>query len=299
MRLEASINSGVVRIRPQKTKVLLDGGDAAETERIKTLIGFLDGQTTNPSLIAKNPDVKKLVTSEHGLSVRAQMDEYRKIVGAISPLVGDAGVSIEVFADANTTAEEMLDQAREMFTWIPNAFIKYPCTWEGFRAAEESVRSGIRVNMTLCFSQAQAAAVYAATKGAKVPVYVSPFVGRLDDIGENGVDLVANIKRMYAIGDSHVAVLAASIRNLVQLLYCFSLEPDLVTVPGRILEEWAHNGFPMPDGDFKYTATGKPILYQELALDHIWQSFDIQHELTRKGIEKFASDYRATLSQPA
>ena len=129
------------------------------------------------------------------------------------------------------------------------------------RAAEQSVGSNIRVNVTLCFSQAQAAAVYAATKGAKVPVYVSPFVGRLDDIGENGVDLVANIKRMYAIGDRHVAVLAASIRNLEQLLYCFSLETDLVTVPAKVLDDWARHGFPMPDGNFRYSATGKPILY--------------------------------------
>src|SRR5262249_16268013 len=174
-----------------KTKILLDGGDSEETQRIRKLLGFLDGQTTNPSLIAKNPEVKKLVVSEHGLSAREQMSEYQKIVEAISPLIGDAGVSIEVFAEENTTAENILDQAREMFTWIPNAFIKYPCPRAGLRAAERSVGSGIRVNMTLCFSQAQAAAVYAATKGAKVPVYVSPFVGRLDDIGENGVDLVA------------------------------------------------------------------------------------------------------------
>jgi transaldolase len=281
----------------RKTKILLDGGDAGETQRIKKLIGFLDGQTTNPSLIAKNPEVKKLVASEHGLSVREQMAEYRNIVEAISPLVGGAGVSIEVFADKNTTAEEMLDQAREMFAWIPNAFIKYPCTQEGLRAAEQSIGSNIRVNMTLCFSQAQAAAVYTATKGARVPVYVSPFVGRLDDIGENGVDLVANIKRMYALGDGHVAVLAASIRNLEQLLYCFSLETDLVTLPAKVLDDWARQGFPMPDGNFKYMVIGKPILYQELVLDQSWQSFDIQHELTRKGIEKFVADYRATLSQ--
>ena len=280
-----------------KTKILLDSGDSEETQRIRRLLGFLDGQTTNPSLIAKNPEVKKLVASEHGLSVREQMAEYRKIVEATSPLVGDGGVSIEVFAEENTTAEEMLDQAREMFTWVPNAFIKYPCTREGLRAAEQSVRSEIRVNITLCFSQAQAAAVYAATKGAKVPVYVSPFVGRLDDIGENGVDLIANIKRMYAAGDGHVAVLAASIRNLEQLLYCFLLETELVTVPAKVLDDWARNGFPMPDGDFKYTAAGKPILYQELGLDQPWQNFDIQHELTRKGIEKFTADYRATLSQ--
>jgi transaldolase len=283
----------------RKTKILLDGGDAQETRRIKKQLGFLDGQTTNPSLIAKNPEVKKLVASEHGFSVPEQMAEYRKIVEAISPLVGEAGVSIDVFADENTSAQEMFDQAREMFAWVPNAFIKYPCTQQGLRAAEQSVRSDIRVNMTLCFSQAQAAAVYAATKGARVPVYVSPFVGRLDDIGENGVDLVANVKRMYAAGDGHVAVLAASIRNLEQMLYCLSLETELMTVPAKVLDDWARAGFPMPDSDFKYTATGKPILYQELTLDQPWQSFDIQHELTRKGIEKFVADYRATLSQTA
>jgi len=281
----------------RKTKILLDGGDAQETQRIMKRLGFLDGQTTNPSLIAKNPDIKRLVASEHGLSVRAQMDEYRNIVRAISPLVGNGGVSIEVFAEENTTAEKMFDQGQEMFTWIPNAFIKYPCTAEGLRAAEQSVSSGIRVNMTLCFSQAQAAAVYTATKDAKAPVYVSPFVGRLDDIGENGMDLVKNVKRMYATGDGHVAVLAASIRNLEQLLYCFYLETELVTVPAKVLEDWANKGCPMPDTSFEYKVSGKPILYQMLNLDQPWERFDIQHELTRKGLEKFAADYHATLSQ--
>lgn len=79
------------------------------------------------------------------------------IVQAISPLVGGAGVSIEVFAALDTTAEEMLAQGQEMFSWIPNAYIKYPCTHEGLRADQMSVREGLRVNMTLCFSQEQAA----------------------------------------------------------------------------------------------------------------------------------------------
>jgi transaldolase len=121
-----------------------------------------------------------------------------------SPLVGDAGVSIEVFADIDTTAEDMLAQGEEMFPWIPNAYIKYPCTREGLRAAEMSVARQIRVNITLCFSQDQAAAVHAATKGSKAALYVSPFVGRLDDHGENGMDVVKNIKRMYRRGDGHV-----------------------------------------------------------------------------------------------
>src|SRR5437764_1655561 len=164
-----------------KTKILIDGGDPDETLRIKKLLGFVDGQTTNPSLIAKNPEVQQLLASGHRLTTEEQKDEYKRIVQKISPLVGDAGVSIEVFADLDTTAERMLAQGQEMFSWIPNAYIKYPCTHEGLRAAHVSVERGIRVNMTLCFSQDQAAAVYAATRGTKEPVYVSPFIGRLDD----------------------------------------------------------------------------------------------------------------------
>ena len=82
-----------------KTKLLVDGGDPEDTSRLKKLLGFVDGQTTNPSLIAKNPDIQRRIASGHTLSAQEEKDEYRKIVQAISPLVGDAGVSIEVFAD--------------------------------------------------------------------------------------------------------------------------------------------------------------------------------------------------------
>ena len=82
-----------------KTKILVDGGDPNETLRIKSLLGFVDGQTTNPSLIAKNPEIQQLIASGHTLSPEEEKNEYKKIVQSISPLVGDAGVSIEVFAD--------------------------------------------------------------------------------------------------------------------------------------------------------------------------------------------------------
>ena len=124
-----------------KTKILVDGGDPAETRRIKEVLGFVDGQTTNPSLVAKNPEIRRLVASGHRLSGQEEQEEYRKIVQSISPLVGDAGVSIEVFADLGTTAEQMFAQGKEMFSWIPNAYIKYPCTHEGLRAAQMSVRA--------------------------------------------------------------------------------------------------------------------------------------------------------------
>jgi transaldolase len=288
-----------------KTKILVDGGDPEETVRIKRLIGFVDGQTTNPSLIAKNPEIQQLIASGHRLSPQEEKDEYKRIVQSISPLVGDAGVSIEVFSDLDTRAEEMLDQGEEMFSWIPNAYIKYPCTHEGLRAAEMSVQKSIRVNITLCFSQEQAAAVYAATKGSKEPVYVSPFVGRLDDHGENGMDLVRNIKQMFDDGDGHVQVLAASIRNMNHLLCSFALGAELATVPTKLLEEWAAARFPMPSEGFKYRgvdASGtslKAIPYKTLDLEQPWKSFDLTHELTSKGIQKFVADYRSTLSRSA
>jgi transaldolase len=280
-----------------KSKILVDGGDPEETKHIKSLLGFVDGQTTNPSLIAKNPEVKKLIGSGHAFSEQEEAAEYRKIVQAISPLVGDAGVSIEVFADLDTKAEQMLKQGREMFTWIPNAYVKFPCTSEGLKAANQAVTEGIRVNMTLCFSQQQAAAVYAATKGAKSPVYVSPFVGRLDDIGQNGVDVVNNIKRMFAASDHHVVVLAASIRNLDHLLYAFHVGAELVTAPAKILEEWAGKGMPMPDENFSYKPVGAEIPYEHVDLDQPWDRFNLDHELTVKGIQKFVADYRATLKK--
>ena len=158
--------------------------------------------------------------------------------------------------------------------------------------------------MTLCFSQEQAAAVYAATKGSR-PVYVSPFVGRLDDRGENGIDVVRNIKRMYAGGDAHVHVWAASIRHLDPLLASLALDVELVTVPEKVLEEWGAKGFPLPQPGFQYKGMDskggslKPIPYKELDLSSPWDRFDIAHELTKKGIEKFVADYDSTLQRTA
>jgi len=286
-----------VQSRRPPSKILVDGGDPEETARMKNLLGFVDGQTTNPSLVAKNPEVEQLVKSGHPLTEEQQSEEYKKIVRAISPLVGDAGVSIEVFADMNTPAEDMLKQGREMNSWIPNAYIKYPCTAEGLKAAQRSVAEDLRVNITLCFSQQQAAAVYAATKGSKAPVYVSPFVGRLDDIGQNGMDLVWNIKRMFAGSDQHVHVLAASIRSLNHLLRSFQLKSELVTVPVKVLEEWAQKGMQLPDAEFAYVAAGTEIPYEDLNLEQPWTSFNLDHDLTRKGIQKFVADYRSTLRQ--
>ncbi|HEY5152796.1 MAG TPA: transaldolase family protein, partial [Candidatus Saccharimonadales bacterium] len=259
------------------------------------LLGFLDGQTTNPTLVAKHPLAKQRFENGDKFSADEIYDFYRQVVGEISQLIPEGSVSIEVYADRTTDADTMFEQGKKMYTWIPNAHIKYPVTNPGLAAAERSVQAGMRVNMTLCFSQAQGAAVYAATKGAKAgDVFVSPFAGRLDDIGENGLDLIGNIVRMYKTGDGHVQVLAASVRNLDHFMQSLALEADIITAPFSVLEEWSKAGKPVPGKDFKYSRAGlKNIPYQAIDLEQDWSSYDIHHELTDKGIARFSEDWNS------
>lgn len=282
-----------------KTRIFLDGGDPEETKKLIETLGFLDGQTTNPTLISKNPDVSKRLKSGDKFTKDEIMDFYRGIVQEISALIPNGSVSIEVYSDLNTTASQMITQAKEMNNWIKNAHIKFPATKEGLKAAHEVVKLGLRVNMTLVFSQNQAAAVYSATKGAvRGQVFVSPFVGRLDDKGENGMDLIKNILKMYGSGDGpalptgrHVEVLTASVRNLDHFLEAIKLESDIITAPFKVLKEWAESGLPMPDENFKYNPNLKEVEYKELDLNKPWSEFNLENELTKKGIEKFSLDW--------
>ena len=119
------------------------------------------------------------------------------------------------------------------------------------------------------------------------------------------MDLVRNIKQMYEAGDGHVHVLAASIRNLKHLLGSFALRAELVTAPSKVWEEWAAASFPLPGADFVYQGTDnadrplKPLTYKPLDLNRAWESFDIRHDLTTKGIQQFVADYKSTLKQSA
>lgn len=281
----------------RKTKIFLDGGDPNETREIKKILGFLDGQTTNPTLIAKNPAVKAHLEDGKKFSEKEIFDFYKDTVQEISSCIPQGSVSIEVYADTNTTAEEMFLHGRGMFTWIPNAHIKYPITKEGLQAAERSLEEGIRVNMTLVFSQSQAAAVYAATKVArKGDVFLSPFVGRLDDRGENGMELIENILQMYKKGDGHVEVLTASVRTLDHLLYAIALGSDIVTAPFAILKEWREKGMPFPGDDFVYSRPDLiEIPYEDITLEEPWTTYEIHHELTDKGIERFSKDWNTLI----
>jgi transaldolase len=280
-----------------KTKIFLDGGNPDETRELITLLGFLDGQTTNPTLVSRNPEARKRLESGKRFNEQEIYDFYRTVVTTISDMLPHGSVSVEVYADAATSSDAMTKQGREMFTWIPNAHIKFPTSREGLRAAERSVKEGLRVNMTLCFSQEQAAAVYAATRGAKKgQVFVSPFIGRLDDRGRNGMDLIANIMRMYAQGDGHVEVLTASVRSLDHFLEALKLGSDIITAPYEILKIWGEKGMPFPGDDFRYGAPSlTAIPYEEISLAKTWEEYDIRHELTDKGMERFSADWNALL----
>jgi len=280
-----------------KTKIFLDGGDPNETKEVIKLLGFLDGQTTNPTLIAKNPEAQKRLTEGDKFTKKEIYDFYHGVVKEISALVPNGSVSVEVYADKNTSADEMFAQGREMFSWIPNAHIKYPITTAGLEVAERSIEAKMRVNMTLCFSQEQAAAVYAATSGAeKGDVFVSPFVGRLDDRVENGMDLIKNIVTMYKAGDGHVETLAASVRSMEHFLYAIQLGSDIITAPYKILKTWSEQNMPIPKSDFIYPAKGlREIPYREISLLKNWKEFDLAHELTDKGIDRFSEDWNSLI----
>ncbi|MDP3741510.1 MAG: transaldolase family protein [bacterium] len=277
-----------------KTKIFLDSGDPSETREAIKLLGFLDGQTTNPTLIAKNPDAASRLAKGEKFTEAEILDFYKKTVQEISGLIPKGSVSIEVYADNSTTADQMLKQGREFFAWIPNAHIKYPTSVEGLKAAEISVKEGIRVNMTLCFSQEQAAAVHAATKGASMgQVFVSPFIGRLDDLGENGMDLIKNIIKMYGEASSHVEVLTASVRSEEHVALALALGSDIITMPLKVLENSKSqitNPKQIPISKFELLNL-KPIPYQELDLSKPWQELYQEHELTVKGMQKFSEDW--------
>jgi len=286
-------------MRPKNlaTRIFLDGGDPGETREAISLLGFLDGQTTNPTLISKNPQVRERLDRGERFSHEEIFRYYRTVVEEISGLIPGGSVSIEVYADAATRAETMLSQGKEMFRWIPNGHIKFPTTTEGLEAASKAVADKMRVNMTLCFSQAQAAAVYAATRGGrKGDVFVSPFIGRLDDRGENGMDLIGHIIKMYKKGDGHVEVLTASVRHMSHLMCALSLGSDIITAPFSVLKDWAEKGMSMPGPGYVYDAGSlKPMPYAEIDLSKDWRAFDLRHELTDKGMERFSKDWNSLI----
>ena len=286
-------------MRPEnlKTRIFLDGADPQETRTVMAALGFLDGQTTNPSLLAKNPEAQAHKVDGNKFSSTAIYDFYKALCQELSAMLPNGSISIEVYADATTTVDNMLRQARSFDTWIPNAHIKLPTTTAGLEAAAVLIGEGRRVNMTLVFSQSQAAAVYAATKGAgRGDVFLSPFIGRLDDRGENGMDLIKNILALYAPGDGHVEVLTASVRSMEHFLCALAQGSDIITAPATVLLAWAEAGKPVPAADYPYAPVGlAPIPAEALSLTKPWQDYAIGHPLTESGLAKFAADWNSLI----
>jgi len=281
------------------TRIFLDSGNPTETKRALGMLGQLDGQTTNPSLVAKNPEIK---VQEGEMSESELLDAYKKIIQDIHQQIPDGDISIEVYADKSSSAQSMVDQARAFSQWIPNPFIKLPITRSGLEAAEILSGEGVNINMTLCFSPEQALAVHGATKGAeKGQVVVSPFVGRLDDFGICGISLVETIGSLYKGLDSHVHVLAASLRNIDHFYACITMGVDIITSPLKHISSWYEKGAELPEG-YEYThAPDSELVNVEYASDdtqQAWQYFDIQHDLTDKGLQKFADDWNTLIKRP-
>jgi len=191
-------------------KFFLDTASLSEI-REGASFGLADGVTTNPSLIAKQGNV-----------------DFRQHIAAICEIV-QGPVSAEV---TSTDTEGMLRQGRDYSKIAPNVVIKCPLTREGLKATRRLSHEGIKVNVTLCFSAAQA--IVAAKAGAS---FISPFLGRLDDIGENGLLLLRDIVEIYKNYEWKTEVLAASIRHPIHVIEAARIGADIATMPFKVIDQ--------------------------------------------------------------
>lgn len=198
--------------------------------RLANDLGVICGVTTNPSLIAK------------------EGRDFKEVIKEITEIV-DGPISGEVKA-TTTNCEDMVTEAREIAKIHPNMVVKIPMTEDGLRAVKILKQEGIKTNVTLIFSANQA--LLAARAGA---TYVSPFLGRLDDISHNGLILIEEIVEIFANNDLDTEIIAASVRNPIHVAECAKMGCDIATVPYSVIKQM------------------------------------IKHPLTDIGIEKFKQDY--------
>jgi len=206
--------------------------DTANLDEIKEAneLGMIDGVTTNPSLVAKEGDV-----------------DFKEHLAKICEMVkGD--ISAEVTA---LDTQGMLKEGREYAKVAPNVVVKCPMTLDGLKATRILTGEGTGVNVTLCFSAAQA--ILAAKAGAR---YISPFIGRLDDVSTDGMQLIRDIVQIYDNYDFDTQVLAASIRHPMHIVDCALAGADVATLPFKVIKQL------------------------------------VQHPLTDKGLEAFLADWK-------
>lgn len=194
-------------------KFFLDTANIEEIKRIVRL-SLVDGVTTNPSIIAK------------------EGKEFKATIQEICSLV-DGPVSAEVIG---LTADEMVKEGLELAGWSPNIVVKIPMTEAGLEAVSRLSKEGIKTNVTLVFTVAQG--LMAAKAGAS---YVSPFVGRLDDIGKNGMELIQSLKTVLKNYGFNTEVIVASVRTLAHVEDSAKAGADIATIPGSLLPKlWEH-----------------------------------------------------------
>ena len=212
--------------------------DTANVEDIRKAndMGVICGVTTNPSLIAK------------------EGRDFNEVIKEITTIV-DGPISGEVKA-TTVDAEGMIAEGREIAKIHQNMVVKIPMTVEGLKATKVLSSEGIPVNVTLIFSANQA--ILAANAGA---AYVSPFLGRLDDINTPGIDLIRNISEIFDIYGYDTEIIAASVRNPIHVTDCALAGADIATVPYKVIEQMT------------------------------------KHPLTDQGIEKFQADYKAVFGE--
>lgn len=212
--------------------------DTANVEDIKKAndMGVICGVTTNPSLIAK------------------EGRNFAEVIKEITDIV-DGPISGEVKA-TTTDAEGMIKEGREIAAIHPNIVVKIPMTVEGLKAVKVLHAEGIKTNVTLVFTSAQA--LLAARAGAS---YVSPFLGRLDDISMPGIDLIYDITEIFQMHNIETEIIAASVRNPIHVIDCAKAGADIATVPYKVLEQMT------------------------------------MHPLTDQGIAKFQADYKAVFGE--
>lgn len=213
--------------------------DTANVEDIKKAndMGVICGVTTNPSLIAK------------------EGRDFAEVIAEITSIV-DGPISGEVKA-TTTDAEGMIAEGREIAKIHPNMVVKIPMTVEGLKACKVLSSEGIKTNVTLIFTANQA--LLAARAGA---TFVSPFLGRLDDISVRGIDLIGEIAEMFAVaGDIDTEIIAASVRTTMHVTDCALAGAHIATVPYKVIEQMTH------------------------------------HPLTDAGIAKFQADYKAVFGE--
>ena len=212
--------------------------DTANVEDIKKAndMGVICGVTTNPSLIAK------------------EVRNFAEVIKEITDIV-DGPISGEVKA-TTVDAEGMIKEGREIAAIHPNMVVKIPMTVEGLKAVKVLHAEGIKTNVTLVFTSAQA--LLAARAGAS---YVSPFLGRLDDISMPGIDLIYDITEIFQMHNIETEIIAASVRNPIHVIDCAKAGADIATVPYKVLEQMT------------------------------------KHPLTDQGIAKFQADYKAVFGE--